>query len=144
MSLTLPATFQVTNSSARSSLCPDRGAVSITRLFLGYYLPLWDGTWWEAWNWYKSKKVCNEQIEIFARFGSTSFAKFCIFRSENKQVEPLRFARTLELRMPTIWIPCVSQANPYIVMRWVGLAIIKCEVSTNVFTIHFFLHYFKF
>lgn len=55
MSLTLPATFQVTNSSALSSLCPDRGAVSITRLFLGYYLPLRYGTWWEAWNWYKSK-----------------------------------------------------------------------------------------
>lgn len=51
-----PATFQVTNSSAPSSLCPDRIAVSITRLFLGYYLGLWYGTWWEAWNWYKSEK----------------------------------------------------------------------------------------
>lgn len=38
MPLTLAATFQVTNSSATSSLCPLCSAVSITRLFLGYYL----------------------------------------------------------------------------------------------------------
>lgn len=47
-----PATFQVTIFLARSSLCPDHIAVYITRLFLGYYLILWYGTWWEAWKWY--------------------------------------------------------------------------------------------
>lgn len=87
MPLTLAATFQVTNSSARSSLCPHCSAVSITRLFLGYYPPLWCGTWWKPWNWYKSKTVCDEQIELLAKFCCPPFLESAY--SENKQVKHL-------------------------------------------------------